>query len=148
MTRSVLLVEDSDADSEATIRALGKCATPPAVHRCADGDEALAYLRQRAGAAEDGGHPSVVLLDLNMPGTDGRDVLEQIKADDQLKHIPVVIMTTSADRTDVTFCYRHGASGFMTKPLDLEQFAAAVRDFHAYWFRAVVLPDAGGREGC
>lgn len=146
VNRAVLLVEDSDADSEATVRALGKCATPPAVHRCADGDEALAFLRSLDGAGEPSvvARPAVILLDLNMPGTDGRQVLEQIKADDALKHIPVVILTTSADQSDVTFCYRHGASGYMTKPVDLAKFAKSVQQFCAYWFEAVELPQQPG----
>jgi CheY-like chemotaxis protein len=136
MNRAVLLVEDSDADTEATARALAKCPSPPALHRCADGDEALGYLRTRSWAAP----PGVVLLDLNLPGTSGRDVLTQIKSDDALKHLPVVILTTSTSGPDVDFCYRHGASGYMTKPVDLGKFAQAVKDFHAYWFGAVVLP--------
>lgn len=136
--RSVLLVEDSDADSEATARVLAKCPVPPVVHRCADGDEALAFLRRRTRAADT--PPSVVLLDLNLPGTGGREVLEQIKADESLRHIPVVILTTSADQSDVTFCYRAGASGYLVKPVDLTKFAQAVREFHAYWFEAVILP--------
>ena len=134
--RTVLLVEDSDADSEATTRAIGRCPAAPAVHRCADGDEALAFLRGLKGRTR----PALILLDLNLPGTTGREVLEQIKADDELKDIPVVVLTTSADSSDVTFCYRHGASGYMTKPVDLARFAKAVREFCAYWFEAVVLP--------
>jgi len=83
---------------------------------------------------------SAYLLDLNLPGTDGRDVLEQIKADDALKHIPVVILTTSSASSDVTFCYRHGASGYIIKPVDLAKFAASVQQFCSYWFEAVELP--------
>ncbi len=142
--RVVLLVEDSDADYEATTRALAKCPTPPAIHRCADGDEALSFLRQPAndtGPDKKPGRPDVVLLDLNLPGTGGREVLEQIKRDDSLRHIPVVILTTSSDQSDITYCYRAGASGYMTKPVDLAKFAQAVSDFHAYWFGAVVLPN-------
>lgn len=138
--RSVLLIEDSDADSEATVRALNRCRARLAVHRCKDGDEALGFLRGLAGEI-DSTNPAVILLDLNLPGTDGRDVLEQIKADGALRHIPVVILTTSSDRSDVAFCYRKGASGYMTKPVDLRQFAIAIRDFCAYWFEAVVLPE-------
>ncbi|HEY1189415.1 MAG TPA: response regulator [Gemmata sp.] len=139
--RAVLLVEDSDADSEATVRALGKCPVPPLVHRCVDGDEALAFLRAlgRTRDPDRWAAPAVVLLDLNLPGTDGREVLEQIKADDALKHIPVVIMTTSSADADVRFCYRHGASGYMLKPVDLAKFATSVQQFVAYWFEAVEL---------
>lgn len=143
--RAVLLVEDSDADSEATTRFLNRCPAPPAVYRCSDGDEALAFLRKRTWEADVNlsTPPGVVLLDLNLPGIGGRDVLEQIKADESLQHIPVVVLTTSTDQSDVTFCYRAGASGYITKPVDLAKFAQAVRDFHAYWFGAVVLPVSG-----
>lgn len=137
MNRAVLLVEDSDADTEATVRALAKCPAPPALYRCADGDEALAFLRNRAWSNVP---PGVVLLDLNLPGTDGREVLRQLKTDEALRHLPVVILTTSAADPDVAYCYRNGASGYMTKPVDLGKFSQAVRDFHAYWFGAVVLP--------
>ncbi|QEL15576.1 response regulator [Limnoglobus roseus] len=135
--RTILLVEDSDADSEATVRALGRCVGSPAVYRCADGDSALTFLRQLDRVDGLASRPAVILLDLNLPGTDGREVLEQIKADDALKHIPVVILTTSAASADVAFCYRHGASGYIVKPVDLAKFAARVQQFHAYWFEAV-----------
>lgn len=138
--RAVLLVDDSDADSEAMVRAMGKCATSPAIHRCADGEEALAFLRRLDVAEDQPPRPAVILLDLNLPGMDGRDVLEQIKADDSLKHIPVVILSTSSASSDVTFCYRSGASGYLIKPVDLAKFAASVQQFCAYWFEAVELP--------
>ncbi len=144
-TRSLLLIEDSDADSEATVRALNKCSAPPTIHRCRDGDEALAFLRGRTGEAE-APIPTVILLDLNLPGMDGREVLEQIKTDEAFRHIPVVILTTSGDRSDVAYCYRKGASGYMTKPLDLGQFSQTIRDFCAYWFDTVVLPDFTDRR--
>lgn len=140
---SILLVEDSDADSETTTRILAKCPAAPAIYRCSDGDEALAFLRHRMAHtdSENQESPGVVLLDLNLPGLGGRDVLKQIKTDDSLRHIPVVILTTSTDQSDVSFCYRAGASGYMTKPVDLEKFSQNIRDFHAFWFGTVLLPD-------
>lgn len=138
--RGVLLVEDSDADSEATRRALSGCRTSPPVHRCVDGDEALAYLRGRSIELDPASLPAVVLLDLNLPGTGGREVLREIKTDASLRHIPVVILTTSDDRSDVEYCYAHGASGYLTKPVNLAQFTKSVRDFCAYWFESAVLP--------
>ena len=137
---SVLLVEDSDADYEATVRALKKSGAAPVVYRCADGDDALAFLRRLRDRDPNAVMPSVILLDLNLPGTDGREVLEQIKRDESLKHIPVVVLSTSAASSDLMFCYRRGASSYIVKPVDLAKFAAAVQTFCNYWFEAVQLP--------
>jgi CheY-like chemotaxis protein len=140
--RSILLIEDSDADSETTARVLSRCPSPPTLHRCADGDEAMQFLREQLIKEESISFclPRVVLLDLNLPGTDGRHVLQLLKGDSDLRHIPVVILTTSADESDILFCYDNGASGYLTKPVNLDKFVKTVRNFYEYWFETVMLP--------
>ena len=109
--------------------------------RCADGDEALDFLFRR-GRFADAPRPGVVLLDLNLPGTDGREVLSEIKAAPQLKHIPVIVLTTSSDDRDVHACYQAGASSYIQKPVDLDGFMRAIERLNDYWFEVVILPKA------
>src|SRR3712207_4925518 len=105
---TILLVEDSPEDYEVTVRAFRKANLANPVQRCCDGEEALDYLyrRGRYADAARAPRPGLVLLDLNLPGTDGRQVLAQVKADPQLRSIPVVVLTTSADERDIEGCYR------------------------------------------
>ncbi|HEV7519056.1 MAG TPA: response regulator, partial [Thermoanaerobaculia bacterium] len=114
----ILLVEDSPEDYEATERAFRKSGLKNPIHRCTDGDEALDYLFRRGAYADPARspRPGIVLLDLNLPGTDGREVLETVKADDSLKQIPVIVLTTSADERDVQACYLAGANSYIQKP--------------------------------
>lgn len=137
---TVLIVEDSDEDYTIIRRALGHERTINIV-RCAAGDQALSYLRAaRATPAETSVVPTLVLLDLNLPGLDGREVLAAIKADTALRGVPVVIMTTSANPRDVEFCYQHGAAGYMVKVLDWARLTAGLRQLCTYWFDTVTLP--------
>src|SRR4051794_29822375 len=140
--RPILLVEDSDVDYEALVRCFRKadCANP--IFRCADGDEALDYLRRRGryGAAVGSPRPALILLDLNLPGVDGRQVLAEVKEDDQLRSIPVVVLTTSAAERDVAACYRAGANSYIQKPLEFGDFLDAVRCLKRYWFEVALLP--------
>jgi len=139
---SILLVEDSPEDREATIRALQRAGLANPIHCCGTGDEALDYLFQRgpyAGAAA-APRPSVVLLDLNLPGTDGREVLAEIKKTDHLKAIPVIVLTTSTDDRDIQGCYRMGANSYVKKPVDLDGFMKSIQRLKDYWFEVVVLP--------
>jgi CheY-like chemotaxis protein len=99
-----------------------------------DGEEALAHLREAREL------PSVVLLDINMPRMDGFEVLEELKADPRLRHIPVVMLTTSRCDEDVVRSYQSGAAAFITKPVDFDGLEAMVRDFTAYWSSLVTLP--------
>ena len=138
----ILLVEDSEEDVEATVRALRKAGLANPIHHCADGDEALDYLKRRGRYADPAKapRPGVVLLDLNLPGTDGRQVLAEAKADGQLKRIPVIILTTSSDERDIQRCYDAGANSYVKKPVDFDGFLQAIRRLSDYWFEVVILP--------
>lgn len=140
--QAILLVEDSAEDVEATVRALRKAGLANPIRHCADGDQALDYLKRRGKYAPpaDAPRPGVVLLDLNLPGTDGREVLAEIKSDAELKHIPVIILTTSSDERDVQRCYDAGANSYVKKPVDFDGFLQAIRRLSDYWFEVVILP--------
>ena len=137
---NILLVEDNPGDVRLTIEALreGKVHNHLSVAR--DGVEALAFLRQEAPFA-DAPRPDVILLDLNLPKKDGREVLAEIKADDQLRRIPVVVLTTSKAEEDILRSYALHANCYVTKPVDLEQFITVVRSIEDFWFSIVRLPN-------
>lgn len=137
---SLLVIEDSDEDFAAFERIARRAAIPNPIYRCADGDEALVCLHQIASA--DSPRPSMILLDLNLPGTDGRDVLRQIKQNPALKTIPVVIFTTSSNPRDVEACYQQGVNGYLIKPIDVVQLKRTVQLFFEYWFGVSLLPDS------
>jgi CheY-like chemotaxis protein len=138
----ILLVEDSPEDFEATLRAFKRSGLKNPIFRCEDGDDALDFLyhRGRYTDLEQAPRPGVILLDLNLPGTDGREVLTEIKKDDSLKHIPVIVLTTSNDNRDVESCYQSGANSYIQKPVDMEGFIRAIERLNGYWFEVVVLP--------
>jgi CheY-like chemotaxis protein len=142
----MLLVEDSMEDYEATMRAFGKAHLENPVDHCTDGDEALDYLRRRGkyGNAEDSPRPSLILLDLNLPGTDGRQVLAEIKRDPVLKKIPVIVFTTSVDEVDVNACYAAGANSYMAKPADFTGLVRAMERFKEYWLQTAIVPQLEG----
>jgi CheY-like chemotaxis protein len=138
----ILLVEDSPEDYETTQRAFRRSGLKNPIFRCADGDEALDFLFHRGRYADPAKapRPGVILLDLNLPGTDGREVLSEIKASPALKQIPVIVLTTSSDERDFDACYRAGASSYIQKPVDLEGFMRAMERLNDYWFEVVILP--------
>ncbi len=140
--RSILVVEDSPEDWLIMQRAIGKSNLKNRIFRVADGDEALDYLHRRGAYADPSSAPlpCIILLDLNLPGTDGREVLAEIKSDPKLCTIPVVVLTTSKDERDIESCYAHGASSYINKPVDMERFLAAIARLRDYWFEIVVLP--------
>jgi CheY-like chemotaxis protein len=105
-----------------------------------DGVEAIAFLRQ-AGNHADAPRPDLILLDLNLPKKDGREVLAEIKADDRLKNIPVVILTTSRAEQDILKSYDLRANCYVTKPVDLDQFISVVRSIEDFWLTVVALPN-------
>jgi CheY-like chemotaxis protein len=142
--QTILLVEDSPEDFEATVRALRRAGLANPIARCEDGDEALDYLHQRGRFADPASspRPGIILLDLNLPGTDGREVLADIKGDAGLRSIPVVILTTSVDERDVERCYSAGANSYIKKPVDLDGFMRAIQRLKEFWFEVVIVPRA------
>jgi CheY-like chemotaxis protein len=122
----ILLVEDNPGDARLTREALAQSKVRNNLHHARDGEEAMAFLR-RLGVFETAPTPDLVLLDLNLPRRDGREVLEDIKKDPALKHIPVVILTSSRAEEDILRSYRLHANCFITKPVDLEQLTRVVQ---------------------
>ncbi|MEV1052063.1 response regulator [Streptomyces sp. NPDC049887] len=135
----VLLVEDDPGDELMTREAFEDNKIGNTLHVVRDGEEALDFLYRR-GAHQDAPRPDLILLDLNLPKYDGRQVLERIKADSELTHIPVVVLTTSAAEEDILRSYRLHASAYVTKPVDLEQFIAAIRKIDDFFVTVVRLP--------
>lgn len=135
----ILLVEDNPGDIELTKRALNQGRLLKPIGLARNGVEALAYLRQLA-PFEQAARPDLVLLDLNLPQLSGLAVLEQMKADPKLRSIPVVVLTTSAHEDDVRRAYEFQASGFITKPVDLNRFVEVIESFERYWFEVCRLP--------
>jgi CheY-like chemotaxis protein len=136
----ILLVEDNPGDVRLVIEALKEGRVRNYVHVARDGVEALDMLRRADGFA-DSRRPDLVLLDLNLPRKDGREVLAEIKADPALRRIPVVILTTSTAEEDVVRSYDLHANCFITKPVDLDQFMGVVRAIEDFWFTVVKLAD-------
>ena len=126
----ILLVEDNAADVELTMRAFKKNRLSNNIHVARDGVEALDFLWAEEGAARE---LSVVLLDLKMPRMDGLEVLKRMKNDARTRHIPVVMMTSSSEESDLVASYELGANSYIVKPVDFEQFTESVRDIGKYW---------------
>lgn len=143
----ILLVEDNEADVDLTKETFEIAKIRNNLNVVYDGVDALRYLR-REGEFADSRRPDVILLDLNLPRKDGREVLEEIKADPALRMIPVVVLTSSAAELDIVKTYSLGANCYITKPVDLEQFADVVRSIENFWFEVVKLPspDGGSHE--
>jgi chemotaxis family two-component system response regulator Rcp1 len=135
----ILLVEDSPGDVELTREALADAKVSNNLSVVGDGVEAMAFLRkeERYAAAPT---PDLILLDLNMPRKDGREVLEEIKADQALRRIPVVVLTTSQAERDILASYNLHANCYVTKPVDLTQFIGVVRSIEDFWLTVVKLP--------
>lgn len=138
-TVEILLVEDSPSDVDLTREALEDAKIRNNLHVVADGVEAMAFLR-RQGKYENAPRPDLVLLDLNLPKKDGREVLAELKSDPSLERIPVVILTTSEAEEDVLRSYELHANCYVTKPVDLDQFVKVVRSIENFWLEIVKLP--------
>jgi two-component system, chemotaxis family, response regulator Rcp1 len=131
----VLLVEDNPGDVRLTREALRDAKVRNSLHVAPDGVVAMAFLRQA-----DAPRPAVILLDLNLPRMNGREVLEAVKRDPALQNIPVVVLTTSQAEQDIAESYRLGANAYVTKPVGLEQFFGVVQSIEQFWFETVKLP--------
>jgi two-component system, chemotaxis family, response regulator Rcp1 len=139
MPIEVLLVEDSPGDVRLTQEAFQDANSSIHMHVAADGVEAMAFLR-REGKHADAARPDLILLDLNLPKMDGREVLAHIKDDDSLKLIPTVILTTSDSQADIVKSYQLQANCYLTKPVQLEAFEALVKSINDFWLTKVKLP--------
>jgi CheY-like chemotaxis protein len=139
----LLVVEDSDEDFEALQRYLRRSPIAIPTYRCVNGVQALAFL-YRTGSfvnSKSSPRPGLIVLDLNLPGTDGREVLQQIKQDNKLKTIPVVVFTTSKNPKDIKDCYQYGVNSYIVKPIDFTQLKRDIEMLVEYWFDVVTLPD-------
>jgi CheY-like chemotaxis protein len=135
----ILLVEDNPGDVRLAVEALKDAKVHNNLSAVTDGEEALAFLR-REGKYADSPRPDLILLDLNLPRKDGREVLSEIKRDSSLKRIPVVILTTSQAEEDILKAYNLNANCYIAKPVDLDQFIRVVRSIENFWLTIVKLP--------
>ena len=138
----ILLVEDNLGDVRLTREALKEGKVLNTLHVVGDGIDALEFLRHKAPYAK-APHPDIILLDLNLPRMDGRELLAEIKSDPNLRRIPVVILTTSKAEEDIIKSYDLHANCYITKPVDLDQFITVVKSVEEFWFTIVKLPPDG-----
>ncbi len=135
----ILLVEDNPGDVRLTQEALKESKVTNNLYIAGDGVEALAFLRKE-GEYADMPHPDLILLDLNLPKKDGRELIEEIKSNEELKRIPVVVLTTSKAEEDIMQMYDRHANCYITKPIDFDQFIEVVRSIENFWLTIVKLP--------
>ncbi|MDZ7959447.1 MAG: response regulator [Aulosira sp. DedQUE10] len=138
----LLVVEDSNEDFKMLQRLMRRMAVQNPIYRCTNGDEVLDLL-YKEGSNENsplGIKPSVILLDLNLPGIDGRDILERLKQDTSFKEIPIVVFTTSSNPKDIELCYQKGANGYLVKPMDAQELQKTIQAFVAYWLEVNTPP--------
>lgn len=147
ISKKILLVEDSDEDFATFIRIKEELQFPHRVYRACDGDEALDYFYHTGvyvnADPNDTPRPSLIVLDLNLPGTDGRDVLKKLKQDPEFKTIPIVILTTSANTKDMELCYSYGANSYLMKPMSVPQLKIVVHSLFRYWLEMSVATEHG-----
>lgn len=139
---SILIVEDSIEDYELALRALREAGAGNPVYHCTDGDDALDFLYHKGAykQIDSSPRPDIIFIDLNLPGTDGFDVLKEIKSDETLRRIPVIILTTSSDPKNIEDCYSVGANSYIRKPAELDEFMRMINSAKNYWFDTVCLP--------
>lgn len=140
--RAILLIEDNPDDYEATQRSFKKANFVNPLYWCSNGQDGLDFLKRRGKYADqpDVTRPALILLDLNMPGVDGRAILELVKQDNELRSIPVVVLTTSTDERDIERCYELGASTYIQKPVNFDGLVQAAARMRDYWFGMALLP--------
>jgi CheY-like chemotaxis protein len=138
----ILLVEDNAGDARLTMEALKEAKVRNRLRVVRDGEEAVMFLR-RQGGYSDVPRPNLILLDLNLPKKDGREVLAEIKSDDSLRRIPTVVLTSSQDNQDVIQSYSLHANCYVVKPLDLDRYIEAVRSIEEFWLGFATLPKNG-----
>jgi CheY-like chemotaxis protein len=138
----LLVVEDSNEDFKMLHRLIRRMSVENPIYRCTSGDDALDYLKLQGSYrdAENAPRPAVILLDLNLPGTDGRSTLTRLKQDGNLKEIPVVIFTTSAAPKDIDFCYQTGANAYLVKPIDRSELQKTIQTFVEFWLGTNMPP--------
>ncbi|PSB56643.1 response regulator [Chamaesiphon polymorphus] len=147
---TLLIVEDSDEYFEVLSRIIVDISDRPlSIHRCIDGDDALDYFNHEGiyHTTSDRANPDLTILDLNLPGTDGREVLVSLNASKHLKTIPIVVLTTSSNPKDIQACYESGVNSYLVKPMKIEQLRYLVRVLLDYWFKVAILPTAIKLEG-
>ncbi|MEH2255683.1 response regulator [Nostoc sp.] len=143
-TPLLLIVEDSNEDFEVLQRFLKRSSIVVPIQRCIDGEQALAFLYRTGNYIDrkSAPRPGLIMLDLNLPGTDGREVLRRIKQDDNLNMIPVVVFTTSNNPKDIEVCYRYGVNSYIVKPINFAQLKRDIQMLVEYWFEVTTLPDS------
>jgi CheY-like chemotaxis protein len=142
---SLLIIEDSDEDFEALKRIINQVsAFPLSIDRCIDGDDALDFLNREGiySHVKNRPSPELIILDLNLPGTDGREVLVTIKQSKHLKTIPVVVLSTSANPKDIEDCYQYGVNSYMLKPMNIGDLTSSIQTLLDYWLKAMILPNS------
>lgn len=135
----ILLIEDNLGDNKLTTEVFMEAAVPNNIHLVTNGEDATDYLNQQ-GKFQDAVRPNIILLDLNIPKKDGREILKEIKEDLELKHIPIIVLTTSKSEQDIKNTYKHYANAYITKPIDLDEFIKVVKSIEKYWLMTVELP--------
>lgn len=138
---ALLLVEDEPADAHLVKITLEENEAPCDLHHVTDGQEALEFLRRQGEHFQASPRPDLILLDLNMPRMNGRELLRELKNDPELAAIPVVVLTTSDSDTDISASFQAGAAGYIVKPAGMEEFTSAFKGIEQYWFNLVRLPD-------
>lgn len=139
---TILIVEDSVPDMEMILRAFNKLGMKNKIFHCKTGDEGLDFLHRRDKYSDPkkAPRPGIILLDLNLPGTDGREILKEIKSDPELKSIPIVVLTTSSSEKDINECHQNGANSYMVKEVDWNDFFKAIENFKAYCLKTAKIP--------
>ncbi|MDD5578301.1 MAG: response regulator [Methylobacter sp.] len=143
---AILLVEDSDEDAAALRRVIEKNNWQITLHRSVNVEDAMAFLRAQGGynksQEDDFIAPALILLDLNLPGTDGRELLRNMKKDELLKSMPIIILSTSSNPIDIEECYRYGANSYQIKSVNFAKFSDSINALFSYWFETAILPPA------